>query len=261
MSNKESTGRTLGVAIAVCLVCSIIVASAAVILKPVQQQNSVLDMQRNILSIAGLGQPGMSGNEVRELFNSRITPRIVDLESGHFSDAVDPRTYDPLQAARDPELSHQVDARDDIASIRRRERYATVYLVENNGQLETLILPVRGYGLWSTLYGFMALEPDIKTVAGFGFYQHGETPGLGGEVDNPRWKSLWPGKKVYDDEGQMALHIVKGSVDPASPRAPYQIDGLAGATLTSKGVEYLLQYWLGQEGFGPFLANLRKGEA
>jgi len=260
MSHKESTGRTLLVAFLVCLVCSVFVASAAVALKPVQVQNSLLDKQRSILSIAGLGQPGMSAREVRDLFTSRITARIVDLQTGRFSDAEDPASYDPLKAARDPQLSDPVAPQDDFASIRRRERYTTIYLVEDGGNVQTVILPVRGYGLWSTLYGFMALRGDLNTVAGFGFYQHGETPGLGGEIDNPKWTALWPGKNVYDD-GQVALHVIKGAVDPAGARAVYQVDGIAGATLTSKGVDNLVQYWLGSEGFGPFLANLRKGEA
>jgi len=120
---------------------------------------------------------------------------------------------------------------------------------------------VRGYGLWSTLYGFMAVKGDLDTVAGFGFYQHGETPGLGGEVDNPKWRGQWPGKELFDDNGKLAVQIVKGGVDPQSPRANHQVDGLAGATLTSNGVNSLLRFWLGENGFGPFIANLRAGEA
>ena len=135
-----------------------------------------------------------------------------------------------------------------------------VYLVETDGQLNKIILPVRGYGLWSTLHGYLALEKDGQTVAGLGFYQHTETPGLGGEVDNPRWKALWPGKKVYKD-GNVEIQLVKGSVDPASDSADYQIDGLAGATLTSNGVTNLVQFWLGEQGFQKFLGKLYLGEA
>lgn len=133
-----------------------------------------------------------------------------------------------------------------------------MYLVEKDGALETLILPVRGYGLWSTLYGFVAVKGDLNTVVGFGFYQHGETPGLGGEVDNPKWKALWSGKTLFDEQGQLAVEIIKGSVDPQSAKATHQVDGLAGATLTSKGVNNLLHFWLGENGFGPLLANLKE---
>jgi len=123
-----------------------------------------------------------------------------------------------------------------------------------------VILPIKGYGLWSTLYGFIALESDLKTVAGIGFYEHTETPGLGGEVDNPKWKASWVGKRAYNSDG-LALEVIKGKVDLARDGADSQIDGLAGATLTTKGVDNLVKYWLGQQGFKPFIDNLKTGEA
>lgn len=262
MSNqKDSTARTLTVALLVCLVCSVFVAGAAVALKPIQVDNRLLDKQRSILAIAGLGDPGMSASQVKALFDERIVARVVDLQSGTFTDAQDPRTFDPLRAAKDPKLSDSLPSEQDIASIKRRERFSTVYLIERNGRLDTLILPVRGYGLWSTLYGFMAIKGDLNTVAGMGFYQHAETPGLGGEVDNPKWKALWRGKTLFDDNGSLAVKVVKGGVDPQNPNAGHQVDALAGATLTSNGVNNLLHFWLGEQGFGPFIAKLRAGEA
>lgn len=260
-SQKESTARTLTVALLVCLVCSVFVAGAAVALKPTQLDNRLLDKQRSILAIAGLGEANMSAREAKELFKSTISAKLVDLESGKFSDAQDPMTFDPLKASKDPKLSSALPGNEDIAGIKRQERYSTVYIVEKNGQVETLILPVRGYGLWSTLHGFIAVKGDLNTVVGMGFYQHGETPGLGGEVDNPKWKGQWPGKTLFDKDGNLAVEIVKGGIDPQSPEAEHQVDGLAGATLTSKGVDNLLKFWLGQNGFGPFIANLRAGEA
>ncbi|HLA31270.1 MAG TPA: Na(+)-translocating NADH-quinone reductase subunit C [Pseudomonas sp.] len=260
-SQKESTLRTLLVALLVCLVCSVFVAGAAVALKPTQVENRQLDKQRSILAIAGLGDAGMSGAQVKALFAERISARVVDLETGTFSDAHNPARFDPLKAAKDPKLSAALSGAEDIASIKRRERFTTVYLVEADGKLDTVILPVRGYGLWSTLHGFLALKGDLNTVAGFGFYQHAETPGLGGEVDNPKWKALWPGKTLFDEQGKLAIQIIKGNVDAQSPQAGHQVDGLAGATLTSKGVDNLLHFWLGENGFAQFLANLHKGEA
>lgn len=256
-NEKETVARTLLVALAVSLVASVFVAGAAVALKPVQLENRLLDKQRSILAIAGLGGSGMSAREVGELFSSRIQAKVVDLDTGQYTDEFDPDTFDPLVAARDPKLSTAIPGRQDIALLKRRERYTVVYTVEQNDRMESLILPVRGYGLWSTLHGFIALKDDLNTVVGFGFYQHGETPGLGGEVDNPRWKALWPGKTVFDAGGKPVIHTVKGNVDPASPDATHQVDGLAGATLTSKGVDHLLQYWLGEQGFGTYLARLR----
>lgn len=258
---QESTSRTLLVTLLVCLVCSVLVAGAAVTLRPIQQANSQLDMQRNILSIAGLGDASMSGAEVRALFEERIVARLVDLNTHRFSDDLDVNGFDPAAAARDPALSKGLSSTEDIASIKRRENYSVVYLVEDaQGRMETLILPVRGYGLWSTLYGFIALRDDLSTIQGFGFYQHAETPGLGGEVDNPKWRGQWPGKQVFDDKGDLVIQVVKGTVPAASPNADHQIDGLAGATLTANGVNNLLRYWLGDDGFGPFIDNLRAGE-
>ena len=256
-SKKESTTRTLLVALAVSLVSSVFVAGAAVSLKPIQIENRQLDKQRSILSIAGLGEGRLPAREVKSLFAERITARIVDLETGEFSDAHDPALFDPLKAARDPALSEALPGDQDIALIKRRERYTTVYMVEQDGRLETLILPIRGYGLWSTLHGFMAVKGDLNTVVGMGFYQHAETPGLGGEVDNPNWKAQWVGKSLFDESGKPVIEIVKGGVDPSSPQAEHQVDALSGATLTSNGVNRLLQFWLGEQGFGPFLAKLR----
>ncbi|QGZ31957.1 Na(+)-translocating NADH-quinone reductase subunit C [Stutzerimonas stutzeri] len=260
-SQKESTVRTLVVALLVCLVCSVFVSGAAVALRPTQLENRQLDKQRSILAIAGLGEAGMSANQVKTLYNERIVAKLVNLETGEYSDEFDPNTFDPLVAAKDPALSQALPGGEDIASIKRRERYSVVYIVEENGELATLIMPVRGYGLWSTLYGFMAVKGDLNTVEGLGFYQHGETPGLGGEVDNPKWRSQWQGKQLFTEDGKLAIRVVKGGVDPQSPRADHQVDALAGATLTSNGVDNLLHFWLGENGFGPFIANLRAGEA
>lgn len=260
-SQKESTVRTLVVALLVCLVCSVFVAGAAVALRPTQLENRQLDKQRSILAIAGLGEPGMSGNQVKALYKDRIVAKLVSLETGEYSEEFDPNTFDPLVSAKDPQLSKALPGDEDIASIKRRERYSVVYIVEENGELATLIIPVRGYGLWSTLYGFIAVKGDLNTVEGLGFYQHGETPGLGGEVDNPRWRGLWEGKELFKEDGSLAIQVVKGGVNPQSPNADHQVDALAGATLTSDGVNKLLHFWLGESGFGPFIANLRAGEA
>ncbi|MFT5781016.1 MAG: Na+-transporting NADH:ubiquinone oxidoreductase subunit C [Pseudomonas sp.] len=261
MANQESTLRTLTVAVLVCLVCSVFVAGAAIALRPMQIENRLLDKQRSILAIAGLGEPKMSAKQVQSIYAERITAKVVDLQTGTFSDAQNPATFDPLKASKDPALSDVLPADEDIASIKRLERFTTVYMVETAGKLDTLILPVRGYGLWSTLHGFIALKGDLNTVVGFGFYQHAETPGLGGEVDNPLWRGQWQGKTLFDENGDLAIDIIKGGVDPQNPKAEHQVDALAGATLTSNGVNNLLHFWLGENGFAPLLANMHKGEA
>ena len=258
MSSNDSIGKTLVVAFALCIGCSVVVSAAAVLLKPVQEVNKTLDRKRNILAAAGML---VEGKSVDEQF-ADVQTRVVDLQTGKFADnAVDPDKYVQRKAAKDPDLSEALTAKEDLAKISRRERYSLVYLVQDAaGGIDKIILPIRGYGLWSTMYGFIALEPDANTIAGLGFYEHGETPGLGGEIDNPRWKAFWPGKEVYRD-GDVQIGLIKGSVDPLAAGAAWEVDGLAGATLTSRGVTNLVHFWLGEDGFEPFLNNLRVGEA
>ena len=271
MSSNDSTGKTLLVAAALCVFCSIFVSYAAVALKPEQEANKQLDKSKSILAAAGLLASGpMSGKQMSELFEQRIEARVVNLDTGEYLDEAsasadwekaivkDPLGYDQRKAAKTPGQNEMLDAATDIAVIKRQPKYATIYLAKDEqGQVETIILPVNGYGLWSTLYGFLALKTDATTIVGLGFYEHAETPGLGGEVDNPKWKAVWPGKQAFDESGKVAIHLIKGAVDPSSPQAKYQIDGLAGATLTSRGVTNLVHYWLGSNGFGPYLAKVK----
>lgn len=259
---KETIQHTLLVAFVLCVVCSVIVAGAAVALKPVQSANKALDRQKNILSAAGMGGDGvLDSAEVQRLF-SQFEVRLVDLETGEYASddvGLDPERYDQKKAAKDPQLSRALPGEEDIANIKRRERFSQVYLLEEDGRLEKIVLPIRGYGLWSTLYGFLVLEGDARTVVGLAYYDQKETPGLGGEVDNPKWKAMWPGKEVFDDQGKVAIELAKGGVDPGSPKAIHQVDALSGATLTSVGVENMLHFWLGENGFGPYLSKIRGG--
>ena len=256
-ASGESLGRILTVAVGLCLVCSVVVSTAAVVLKPAQQANKTLDLKRNILMAAGLLDPALS---VEEQFE-QVETRVVDLDQGRFVNDVDASAFDQRAAAKDPERSRAIPGDADPAKLVRREDQALVYLVRDNaGGLDKIILPIRGYGLWSTLYGFMALESDGNTVAGLGFYEHGETPGLGGEIDNPNWKHIWPGKQVFRDD-QVAIQVLKGAVPAGSNDKQWQVDGLSGATLTTKGVDNLVRYWMGDQGFKPLLENLRRGEA
>ncbi|SDZ79350.1 Na(+)-translocating NADH-quinone reductase subunit C [Microbulbifer marinus] len=260
MANKDSVKGTLLVALVMCLVCSVVVSTAAVMLKPAQQANAALDMKRNVLMAGGLLEDSKaSAAEVEQAFAS-VTIKYVDLETGKFTDEA-PAGGSGRAASKIASASEKLPPEQDKAKIIRRENTKEVYLVEKDGELQRIILPVRGYGLWGQLYGFLALESDLKTVAGLGFYEHKETPGLGGEVDNPNWKAQWVGKEVYDENGNVKIDVIKGSVDPNSPQAEHQVDGLSGATLTSNGVDNLINFWLGSEGYGPFLKNLKAGEA
>jgi len=254
---NEDPRKTLAVALVLCLVCSVVVSAAAVLLRPVQEANKALDRKRNILAVAGLYERGADVDRLFDLFEARA----VDLSTGRFTDAVDPERYEQRRAATDPLGSVAIPRSEDIAGIGRRARVAVVYLLRDGDTIRQAILPVHGYGLWSTLYGFLSLEGDLNTVAGIRFYEHAETPGLGGEVDNPAWRERWQGKSVFAEDGGVRLRVIKGAVDTSRARAVHEVDGLAGATLTARGVSNLIQYWLGEQGFGPFLANLRQGKA
>ena len=262
--NKDSMKNIIVVSLLVCLVCSIVVSSAAVFLKPQRLANKELDRNKNILEAAGLySKATATGREdIAGMFES-FEIRLVDLEEKRLLSAleasdlgIDPATYDQRKGAKDPSMSKVLTTEEDIASISRRARYSTIYILRDGSKVDKVVLPVHGYGLWSTLYGFVALEGDMNTVSGVTFYEHGETAGLGGEVDNPHWKAIWSGKTMYRD-GEVGLTVVKGAVNPASSQAMYLVDGLSGATLTTRGVHNLVSYWMGNDGFGPILKEIQ----
>ena len=251
--NNNAMSKTLFVSMTLCLVCSLIISLAAVNLKDKQTANILSDKQETILASAGLLE---EGKLVEESFLS-IQEKIVNLETGYYDNSIDLSTYDEKIFSRNELTSRKLLPKEDIAVLKRRENFAKVYLHYKDGLLTAIVLPVRGLGLWGTLYGYLAMESDLETVIGLEFYKHKETPGLGGEVDNPRWKSLWRGKKIYSPSGEVILSVIKGNVDNSSPTSTYQVDGLSGATITSNGVTNLLNFWLGELGYGPYLKNLK----
>jgi Na+-transporting NADH:ubiquinone oxidoreductase subunit C len=243
---RETVGKTIAVAAGVCVVCSVFVSTASVVLKPIQDKNRTLERRRNILIAAGLMEPGQQA-DVDALFRE-IETRVVNLETDEFADEVAPEDVNPPKDAEDPEL--RIDVEDPRLGIKHLGKYRRIYLVEEDGKIKRVVLPVVGKGLWSTMYGFLALDGDMRTVESMSFYQHGETPGLGGEVDNPRWKQSWVGKLAYDESWQPQIDVVKGRADP---NAPSEVDGLSGATLTARGVQNLVRFWLSDEGYARIL--------
>lgn len=252
---NDNIVKTIGVATLLCLVCSIVVSGAAIMLKPKQVANKLLDKKSNILTVAGITDPDKS---VAELF-TQIETKVVDLATGEYTDAVDAASFDQRKASKDPDYRVDLSKDQDIASIGGRSKYANVYLVRDGGAVSKIILPIKGYGLWSTMYGFIALEADANTVSSITFYEHGETPGLGGEIENKKWQASWNGKQLADASGAPVIRLIKGTVSPDTTDAQYKIDGLAGATLTSNGVSNLVQFWMGEDGFGPYLERRRAG--
>ena len=264
--NKTGVGYILGFSVAICLVCAVVVSFSAVGLKDMQDENKRIDRQKKVLVVAGLLEEGATATpaEISSLFQKRIKAVMVDLKTGQIDAEATKNVadYDQIKASKDPALSASVDK--NLAGVPRVPKHAVVFLVsktdlEEGAEVQDpdqYILPVEGKGLWSTLYGYVSLAKDLNEIKGLTFYQHAETPGLGGEVDNPSWKAKWPGRKAYSADGKIAIKVKKGTAGtPADD--PHQVDGLSGATITSNGVTYLLKFWLGENGFGPYIKNLK----
>jgi Na+-transporting NADH:ubiquinone oxidoreductase subunit C len=249
MASNNSIKKTLIVAFSLCVICSVVVSSAAVVLKPKQLQNQALDRKSNILQVTQLYKPG---DDIEEKYAELITPRVVNLETGDYSEELDPNTYDQFDAARDPATSRTLSGEDDIAGIGRQEKFSTVYLVGNPDDPDQIVMPIRGQGLWGLMEGFLSVRGDGNTIVGLSYYDQSETPGLGGEVDNPRWKAQWDGKKIYEDGDYQdpQIQLVKGGASDE-----YEVDALSGASLTSRGVTNMLRFWLSEEGYAPYLAR------
>ncbi len=182
---------------------------------------------------------------------------VVDLATGDELPDVDPETFDQRKNSLDPETSRA--AGKNLAGVERVPNQALVYRLEDEDALGLLVLPIEGKGLWSTLYGFIALDADLETIKGITFYEHKETPGLGGEVDNPKWKALWTDRRAFGEDHEPRIEVIRGRAGPPSDD-PHRVDGLAGATMTSRGVGRLVRFWLGEAGFGTYLETLRKSE-
>lgn len=260
-TKSNSNAKTISVALTLCLVCSVLVSAFAVGLKPAQLENSRLDRNKNILVAADLYDPAKDTNDdVAERF-ADFKVEIVDLKKGtYLSDEdltkvgiADRNTYDDNQASKNKALSDDLGD-EDPASIGRTPKYAKVYVKEDDaGKPELVVLPIKGYGLWGTIYGFLTLESDLNTIKGISFYSHKETPGLGARIEEPKWRAMWTGIKSYDDEGNVATGVTKAG----NPKENW-VDGISGATLTSRGVSNMIQFWLGERGYKPYLDQLRE---
>lgn len=249
-AKKETLGGTVGVVLAVCLACSIVVSSAAVGLRSLQQSNAAVDKKTNILTAAGLHQAGMTKDAIAELYAARVEEKFVDLETGEYVEnpvADSGKAFDMYgKMSKDPATSVAVQGN---VGFSRRSAIANVFHIKNEeGAISRIILPVHGAGLWDLMYGFLAVNSDGNTIEELVYYAHKETPGLGGEIQNPAWMAKWNGKQIFDN-GEVAITVKK----QAGTDNPYAVDALSGATLTSNGVANTLQYWAGENGFGPYL--------
>ena len=251
---RTSLARALGVAFAVALVGGSLVSVTAVLLEPRQEANRLAE-RRAVIDAIVSRLPGVE-RLLDPASGDRIETRLVDLATGHYvSDAADPAAYDAVRAAQDPSSRVEIPPELDIARIGARAPFASVHLARRGRSTELVILPVFGSGYVSTLRGFVALEGDMNTITALAFYEHGETPGLGARLQDPVWLAKWRGKRLRDEVGRYRLEVTRGTADAAAAHA---VDGISGATRTSQGVSRLLEYWLGDHAFGPFLQRLRE---
>ncbi|MEN6669476.1 Na(+)-translocating NADH-quinone reductase subunit C [Psychrobacter sp. B38] len=258
---KSNNAKTISVALTLCLVCSVLVSAVAVGLKPAQVENARLDRNKNILVAADMYNAASDTQEdVAERFKD-FDVKIIDLNKGNYLDddalkaagIPDRNAYDASQATKNQALSDDLGS-NDPAGIGRKPKYAKVYVKEDDaGKPELIVLPIQGYGLWGTIYGFLTLESDMNTIKGISFYEHKETPGLGARIEEPEWRAKWSGIESYDEEGNVATGVTKAG----NPKENW-VDGISGATLTSRGVSNMIQFWLGDQGYKPYLDALRK---
>ena len=255
--NKDSPARALRAVLIVAVVCSLLVSSAVMLLRPIQLENRLLERARNVLQLTGVSADDLPDeDEMLDRYRA-LDIRIVDLEDGSFEPDIDPATFDARAAANDPELNVAIPPEQDQADLGRRSRYARIFLVWRQGELQRVILPVHGSGMWSTIYGYLALEPDLNTIADVTFYEQNETPGLGDQITRSAWLQQWQGRQLFDQRGQFRFAAGPGKIEAGTEAAQYRVDALTGATVSANAVVALLRYWMGPHGYGPLLERLR----
>jgi Na+-transporting NADH:ubiquinone oxidoreductase subunit C len=225
-------------AAAVTIICSLLLASAATLLRDRQRENVELDMRKNILASVGLmtEETAAQGRKViLKVYDENIRSMVINTKG----EVEESKSVDDLDPKKDLDL-------------------LPLFYSQSNGAPNAYIVPVSGKGLWSTIYGYLALEPDLNTVKGITFYQHGETPGLGGEIEKEWFTGNFVGKKILNPQGELvSVGVVKGKVVDRVPEseAYHYVDGISGATLTGNGVDKFLKTELAK--YEPYFKTLR----
>ena len=256
--NTDKPGSALFIVIIVALVCSVLVSASAIGLRPIQERNALIERSRNIVALSGLVDPGvsLSGEEILAAVE-QMDVRVLNIETGDFEESIDPGEFDPRAAVLDPELGVAIPAAQDLAQLGRRSRYEIVYIAWEDDEVKRVILPIVGQGMWSTLYGYIALENDFNTIAAATFYEQAETAGLGDKITDPDWLAIWQGRALFGNDGRFRFRIAAGPVEPGSAAAAHEVDGISGASVTAGSVSRLVEYWFGPNGYAPFIENVR----
>ncbi|MBR1374872.1 MAG: Na(+)-translocating NADH-quinone reductase subunit C [Cardiobacteriaceae bacterium] len=258
-NKQQSKFQVLRFATIVCLACSILVSVSAVGLRPLQEANALNEKRINILRAAGLAgaEEKLSNSEINSKYQ-KVLPLVIDFDKGTLNDKEDPLKFDMYAAAKDPAKGREL-GKEDPASIKRQALSGSVYVILDGERVERIVLPIQGYGLWSTMYGFLAVKLDQENKASIGainFYSQAETPGLGARITEPQWQAKWDGLVPDFASKNEPLHVVKNKAD----KAKNEVDGIAGATLTSRGVQNLVNYWLSDAGYRRFIENVQQGK-
>lgn len=239
--NRNSNGYVLMFAITMCVVVSAVLAFLYNALKPTQDAAAEFDRQKNVMIAAGLcsASDERSRAELEKLYQERVREFVVDTVTNKAVTAEEVAKL--LEGKKDLTLAKQAELLNkqaEKADKKHASRFRVLATTSTGDKVESYVLPISGKGLWSTLYGYLALEADKNTVRGITFYKHGETPGLGGEVENPKWTAQWQGKTIHDAAGKLtSVTVKKGKIDPAvANEKQHFVDGLSGATITSNGV-------------------------
>lgn len=247
---NDSRGKVLAMAFLVSGLSALAVSSAAVLLGPRLDANRNAERQARLAAMLDT-LPGLAAL-LEETGADGLDVLVADLESGTLAD-VDPDSFDPDALGEDDQTTLTAEA--DIAGIGTRPDLAQFYVARDGDDIAVVVLPVYGQGYQSVIKGYLALEGDLNTVAGLTITEQGETPGLGANIATPTWQALWPGTKLMDENGEIAIEIVRGGA-----KTEYQVDAITGATRTSNGMQNLIRFWIGPDGFGPILDGLRSGE-
>ena len=201
--------KTIIFALGICLVCSVLLSGLAAGLKQIQTANREFDVKRNIVKAFGVDIGVLTKNEIEEKYSTHISKNTIDLDNEIiFGDG---KPYSQINV---------FSWKDDVNA--KPSKYA---------------FPIAGKGLWSVLYGYLAIDADIETIVGISFYAHKETPGLGAEIEKAWFQDQFKDKKIYEN-GQVADFKV---TKPGLANNEYSVDGISGSTITSKGVEILLK--------------------
>ena len=214
----------------VTIVLGIIIATTADNLRERQKTNEELDIKKNILYALGYKQNidnPWTNKIVESLYNNSINEIYLDHKGTVYQKQEDIEK-NPLK----------------------------IYQRMDNGLITGYAIPIEGKGLWGTMYGYFAIEPDAVTVKGITFYRHKETPGLGGEVDKEWFKNNFIGKRLVDNDGKLvSIEVIKGFVSDKDPEAYRKVDGISGATITGKGVTTFLKKDLNK--YEPYFKKIR----